>query len=70
MDPATRPSGASDAGPSDWCDWHKGPSGTAKHVQSVDRPSGSPFALYACAPCREQRGLTAVEQPATPVRAS
>jgi hypothetical protein len=44
----------------DWCYWHKGPSGTAKVVQIIERPSGPPYPLRACAPCREQRGLVAV----------
>lgn len=41
-----------------WCDWHKGPSGTARPVQRVERQSGAPVTLYACTPCREQRRLT------------
>lgn len=46
---------APDAG---WCHWHKGPSETAVLVDAVERNSAPPIALYACAPCREQRGLT------------
>lgn len=38
-----------------WCNWHDGPSGTALILQWGD--SGPPNPLYACAPCREQRGL-------------
>ncbi|MEW2161406.1 hypothetical protein AB0912_00115 [Streptomyces sp. NPDC007084] len=51
------------AGPTDgpqaptWCHWHKGPSGTAVLVDAIERNSAPPIALYACAPCREQRGL-------------
>lgn len=41
-----------------WCFWHEGPSETATVVRSIQRMSGPPFDLYACAPCREQRGLT------------
>lgn len=40
-----------------WCDWHKGPSGTAVIVDAIERNSAPPVALWACAPCREQRGL-------------
>ncbi|MEU3792013.1 hypothetical protein AB0F07_19735 [Streptomyces fructofermentans] len=43
--------------PGGWCHWHEGPSGTALLVGAHERNSGPPFALYACAPCREQRGL-------------
>lgn len=39
------------------CDWHAGPSGTARRIL-IGRPSGAPLApLYACQPCREQRAL-------------
>ncbi|MGW7366458.1 hypothetical protein ACWGI8_24240 [Streptomyces sp. NPDC054841] len=40
-----------------WCHWHKGPSETAQLVEYGERQSGPPVPLYACAPCREQRGL-------------
>lgn len=40
-----------------WCDWHEGPSQTAVLVDAVERISGPPYPLYACAPCREQRAL-------------
>lgn len=40
-----------------WCHWHEGPSETAVLVAAHERNSGPPFPLYACAPCREQRGL-------------
>ncbi|MET8134669.1 hypothetical protein ABZV24_22400 [Streptomyces sp. NPDC005251] len=40
-----------------WCDWHKGPSETAVLVDAIERNSAPPIALYACAPCREQRRL-------------
>ncbi|MFJ5811106.1 hypothetical protein [Streptomyces sp. NPDC093093] len=46
-----------------WCNWHNGPSGTALVVQWGESSSGPPKPLYACAPCREQRGL-----PAAPAR--
>lgn len=39
-----------------WCHWHMGSS--ALLIQYGERSSGPPVALYACAPCREQRGLT------------
>ncbi|KOG84487.1 hypothetical protein ACZ90_02555 [Streptomyces albus subsp. albus] len=46
------------AGPTfGWCHWHEGPSGTAVMVRVVEQGSGPGAALYACAPCREQRGL-------------
>lgn len=41
-----------------WCHWHKGTSGTAVLIELVPRQSGPDYARYACAPCREQRGLT------------
>ncbi|MEU6709090.1 hypothetical protein [Streptomyces wuyuanensis] len=41
----------------DYCHWHKGPSQTARLVDAVERQSGPPVALYACAPCREQHRL-------------
>lgn len=40
-----------------WCHWHKGPSETAVLVQVIEQGSGPGGSLYACAPCREQRGL-------------
>ncbi|MGW0704162.1 hypothetical protein ACWD0A_33695 [Streptomyces sp. NPDC002867] len=40
-----------------WCHWHEGPSETAVQVRLVERQSGPPVPLYACAPCREQRNL-------------
>ncbi|MFB7212686.1 hypothetical protein [Streptomyces sp. NPDC056255] len=40
-----------------WCDWHKGPSGTAVLIGIVGEKSGPATSRYACAPCREQRGL-------------
>ncbi|NWF31278.1 hypothetical protein HW130_34495 [Streptomyces sp. PKU-EA00015] len=58
MDAHARPAGAADKGRSDWCHWHKGPSETARQVRLVERQSGSPLPLYACAPCREQRDLS------------
>lgn len=48
----------------DWCHWHKGPSGTAVLVDVIEQASGPGAGLYACAPCREQRGLVPLaEQP-------
>lgn len=41
-----------------WCHWHQGPSGTAVLVRVIEQGSGPGAALYACAPCREQRRLT------------
>ncbi|WP_327169218.1 hypothetical protein [Streptomyces subrutilus] len=41
-----------------WCNWHDGPSDTALEVQWGETSSGPPKPLHACAPCREQRGLT------------
>lgn len=40
-----------------WCHWHKGPSWTAVLIEIVEQGSGPGAALYACAPCREQRRL-------------
>ena len=40
-----------------WCHWHRGPSGTARLVQVIEQGSGPGASLYACGPCREQRGL-------------
>lgn len=60
MDSDTRPSGAAEAG--QFCHWHGGPSETAVAVKLVERNSGPPALLYACAPCREQRRLSPLEQ--------
>jgi hypothetical protein len=43
-----------------WCHWHRGSSGTARLVQIIEQASGPGAGLYACAPCREQRGLVPV----------
>lgn len=40
-----------------WCHWHEGPSETAVLVDAVEKNSGPPYGLFACAPCREQRRL-------------
>ncbi|MEU0359902.1 hypothetical protein [Streptomyces cyaneofuscatus] len=40
-----------------WCDWHEGPSGTAVLIQAIEQSSGPGITRFACAPCREQRGL-------------
>ncbi|MFF2525881.1 hypothetical protein [Streptomyces liangshanensis] len=48
--------------PYDTCDWHAGPSGTARLVADVERSSGPGGRRYACAPCREQHGLTALAE--------
>lgn len=50
------------AGPR-WCHWHEGPSQTAVMVDAVERRDDSPLPLYACAPCREQRGLIPLAEP-------
>ena len=42
----------------DYCDYHRGPSGTAVPVHRIERPSGPPVIRYACQPCREQRHLS------------
>ncbi|MFF8912018.1 hypothetical protein ACF08M_01515 [Streptomyces sp. NPDC015032] len=44
-------------GTTGWCDWHKGPSGTAVPIDVISEGSGTATPRYACAPCREQRGL-------------
>lgn len=44
--------------PYDRCDWHDGPSGTARLIRIIERSSGPSVSLRACAPCREQRDLT------------
>ncbi len=50
-----------------FCHWHGGPSSTAVLIRTVDRSSAPPVDLYACTPCREQRGLTPLaEQAAQP----
>ncbi|MET8478179.1 hypothetical protein ABZV68_13350 [Streptomyces clavifer] len=47
-----------------WCHWHEGGSGTAVLVRVIEQGSGPGATLYACAPCREQRGLVPfVDQP-------
>lgn len=43
--------------PAGRCDYHKGPSETAVLVDAIEKNSAPPVPLYACAPCREQRGL-------------
>lgn len=40
-----------------WCHWHSGPSMTAVLITTIEGASGPGFGQYACAPCREQRGL-------------
>ncbi|MFD0723718.1 hypothetical protein [Streptomyces globosus] len=49
--------GATLTPPDQWCHWHAGSSQTARPIRFADRQSGPPVLLYACAPCREQRGL-------------
>jgi hypothetical protein len=44
--------------PAGRCDYHDGPSETAVIVDTIERQSAPPIAVYACAPCREQRRLT------------
>ncbi|PVC92143.1 hypothetical protein [Streptomyces sp. CS131] len=60
----TTPSSTAAPAPFGWCHWHKGPSGTTVMVDIVEQNSGLGAALYACAPCREQCGLTAVVEQA------
>ncbi|MFF4012396.1 hypothetical protein [Streptomyces sp. NPDC001717] len=43
--------------PVSWCHWHIGSSRTALPIRFAGRSGGPPVLLYACAPCREQRGL-------------
>ncbi|HBF83980.1 MAG TPA: hypothetical protein DD420_29865 [Streptomyces sp.] len=45
-----------------WCHWHKGSSGTAVLIRVIEQGSGPGAALYACAPCREQRGLVPFDE--------
>lgn len=60
-DPVTTP-----AAPN-WCHWHKGESGTALLVRVTEQASGPGAGLYACAPCREQRGLSPLaDEPTAP----
>lgn len=54
------PSGTDQQQTGTWCHWHKGPSQTAVVVDAIERTSGPPILRWACAPCREQRGLVAV----------
>lgn len=44
--------------PMAYCHYHKGASGTAVAVKAIESGSGPGGFLFACAPCREQRGLT------------
>jgi hypothetical protein len=61
MDTDTRPPGAAEAGPSNFCHYHGDTSPTALPVKSAPRNSGPDILLYACAPCREQRSLEPLE---------
>ena len=63
MSDSTDPA-ATGADPGGWCHWHKGPSGTARVVAYAEQTSGPGHPLTACAPCREQRGLTAIDDDA------
>jgi hypothetical protein len=57
-EPTHAPTPRTDRAPTvQWCDWHKGPSETAVLVDAIERNSAPPIPRYACAPCREQRGL-------------
>ncbi|MGW2845662.1 hypothetical protein [Streptomyces sp. NPDC001108] len=49
-------------GTTGWCDWHKGPSGTAVPVDAAGEGPDADAPRYACAPCRQQRGLRPVEE--------
>ena len=54
-----------------WCDWHKGQSGTARLIDIIEKSSGPGVSRFACAPCREQRGLVALaERPDSVTRAA
>ncbi|MFF3359591.1 hypothetical protein ACFYWN_45135 [Streptomyces sp. NPDC002917] len=46
-----------------WCHWHQGTSGTAVLITVIEQGSGPGAALYACAPCREQRRLVPYGKP-------
>jgi hypothetical protein len=58
MAQTTDPTPASTEPSHGWCHWHKGMSSTVVLVQVVEQGSGPGATLYACRPCREQRGLT------------
>jgi hypothetical protein len=51
--------------PGGWCDWHKGPASAVLRIRTIPRASGSDSSansLYACAGCRGEHGLAAVER--------
>ncbi|MEV8031374.1 hypothetical protein [Streptomyces sp. NPDC086182] len=56
-EPTHAPAPSTEQAPDQWCHWHKGPSQTAVLVDAIEKNSAPPVPLYACAPCREQRGL-------------
>lgn len=47
--------------PSGRCDFHRGPSGTARLVELTEQDDGKLAARYACRPCREQRRLPDID---------
>jgi len=55
--PTHAPALSTEQAPGQWCHWHKGRSETAVLVDAIEKNSAPPHPLYACAPCREQRGL-------------
>lgn len=57
IEPTHTPPHSTDQTRADWCHWHQGASETAVLVDAIERNSAPPTPLYACAPCREQRGL-------------
>ncbi|MEV0963246.1 hypothetical protein AB0J25_11770 [Streptomyces sp. NPDC049910] len=57
METGIQPAAGGHADTHTYCHWHKGSSGSARLVDVVERQSGPPVPLYACAPCREQRRL-------------
>lgn len=50
--------------PGAWCHWHRGPSSTAVLIDTIGEDPDPVESRYACAPCRQVRGLRpAGEQP-------
>ncbi|MEU6486322.1 hypothetical protein [Streptomyces sp. NPDC046887] len=49
-----------------WCHWHGGPSHSAVLIAVLEAGSGPGNALYACAPCRDERHLTPYAESAPP----
>lgn len=40
-----------------WCHWHDDAVTDAVMIDAVERGSGPPYPLYACAPCRAKHHL-------------